>query len=820
MTVRRVRRRLVTRLTGPAVTILQHPSRSRAAVRVARRILREASPVLEQIPDDDLVLLAAAGEAGRLVLGDVRQRGVPGRTILGLADRPSRVGAVALALGRAGGQPGELSAALYESIVLQQAGQTERTQAALIAVRRHPELLALPHALGIAARALSLASQPLDPYDPHPLRVTAAATAAAVVAAREELDPQLLRTLAQPELRFVSAAAVQGRLGEPERLLGGILNHLSPTEPQAQRFARSCDRNFSTVDDVGTESPVPDWLRRVRAQSRRVTDRALWLARPSAVLVACAAAAGAGLTFDAAVLDLPEQLRVTGGVALGALAVLVAVHVVSAELAADRLAGPIARATSVPLPLATCYVISGVALVLGQLSRNALDPATLSAISYGLATGFAVSVGIALMQLLARTDSTAAAVAFERRRRARFRAGGRDLGRLHAGAIAARETIGLMPWVKIALSPPLTERRIRLTARRDGWLWLSHRGFLKLAEDDWWKRSAGRLWLAAPAGTHVDRGQEVAALTGGDNSGVPTKRVRQVRRLLSERSAKGAEQAAEAVGVLVDLMARQGASGNEAGGFRVADATVALIEAHLDGLIAGRGESVPGESGGPVPALRTAAVGVAQALARADHPGERDVLQRFVRRMLPLSGPDDPFCAMLLTELDRIAVSQPASANTVLWDVGVRVAECQSSVLAVSWTRAFDMLVERSGEPARVIEVAGRVVSLACYVDVPTAHRLYRALDRHADLSRPEDVLVVLRIGAAAVRAGALSVAMEAALQCRAVSLGAWDLWAADHDQMTIEAMRNEFYGLTLGPDPQRVLQRFLTFAGQVKAAV
>jgi hypothetical protein len=102
---------------------------------------------------------------------------------------------------------------------------------------------------------------------------------------------------------------------------------------------------------------------------------------------------------DVAVLDLPAHLRATGGVALGALVLLVAVHLVSAELVADRLTGPIARATSVPVPLVACYVIAVAALVVGQVSRGAFDPATRSAITYGLAAGFAVSFGVALVQL-------------------------------------------------------------------------------------------------------------------------------------------------------------------------------------------------------------------------------------------------------------------------------------------------------------------------------------------------------------------------------------------------------------------------------------
>jgi hypothetical protein len=601
-----------------------------------------------------------------------------------------------------------------------------------------------------------------------------------------------------------------------------LFEAIKPTAAAASRFARSCDRNYSAVDHVQARPRSSQWVRQARTAAVRVLDRFIFLARLIVVVAICLLAALAGVVVDSYLLDLPSDLRATGGVALGTLALLVAVHLVSAELAADRLAGPIARATSVPLPLLACYLLAGGSLVLGQVSSKAVNAATRSAITFGLAAGFAVAFGVALLQLLARTDATAAAVTFAKRRRGRFRAAGRELGRFHARSLSAREALAQQPWVKLTVAPPIVDRRLRITAQRDGWLAVSQRRLRALANDDWWSRSAGRLWIAATPGIRVDRGQEVAALTGGDSEPLPAKRLRQAQRLMSEQPRKGAEDAAEAVAVLIELMAAQGASGNEAGGFRVSDATVGLIESHLAALRRSRGSVKPGDAGAPVPALRTAALSVAQRLAHSARPEEREILQRFVQRLLPSCGADDPFSPTLLLQIESVAQSQPGAVITLLWELGIHVAETQDSTLTTSWTTAVDALVAGAAKvrPLDVVSVLGHVTSFACYVDSIQATRLHRSLDRHTSLADPQHALIQLRVGGSAIRAGAMSVATATALSCRSLVVPAWERWVGDRGNMAAESLNNELFGHTLGPDPQKSLQRFLGFLRSVQKAV
>lgn len=808
--------RVARALVGAATRLLRLTWLPASMKRFVCVPLETSVPALTTCGIEDLVRLARSGSAGELVLGNRRSAKL--EDVLALADRPQFVGPVALALERSESPPGVFSKLMYEIVVLNQAGDAESAQVALIAARRRPELLSREHANAIVLRALRIAQQPLDPYDPHPLRVAAAITAAGLVADRDDLSTEVQQALVLPPLRPVASAAIQSRRNGAEVLLGDVLRELSPSAPEAQKFTHSCNQNYSAAVTAPTAA-WRTWWAQHRSAVSRTWRRSRWLGTGVGIVVFCALAGGAGLLIDAAVVDLPNTLRADSGASLGALALLVAVHLVSAELAADRLPGPIARATSVPPALVTSYVIAAAALVLGQVSENAVASGTRSAITYGLAAGFAMSFVYALVQLLGRIDTASATTTFVRRRQARARAAGQRLGRMHAASKSGSDALALVPWIKITLSPPIADRRIAIQARNDGWLSVSERQIRKLIADGWWKGSAARVWLSAQPGAKVERGTEVAAITAGDDGDIPRRRAREVRRLLSERSLVQAESTAEVVGILVELMTRQAAAGNEAGGHRIADSAVGLLETHLDGIEVGRANS---GAGGPVPALRTAAISVSYAFLRSDHPGEREVLHRFVRRLLPACGPGDPFCITLLAELKRVAPTRPESADALLWELGVRTAHLADPVLTRSWLMAFASLAPDSGDAGspNAIDVAARVTALACYTDADVAHELLRALVPRLDLDSPEDVVGLLRIGAASVRSGALSVSLEVALECRGLDIGIWDQWASDHNLMRSEVLRNEMYGAILGPDPQRVLQRFLAFAKNLPASV
>lgn len=174
----------------------------------------------------------------------------------------------------------------------------------------------------------------------------------------------------------------------------------------------------------------------------------------------------------------------------------------------------------------------------------------------------------------------------------------------------------------------------------------------------------------------------------------------------------------------------------------------------------------------------------------------------------------------MLGQLPQIAATQPAAAHQLLWDLGVRMVEADSSLLTISWEAAFEALMGNAKTRQSVIHVAGRVVSLACYVNAMKAHRLHRAVFATLDLADPDNVVVLLRIGASAVRAASQSLATEIALNCRGLAFDRWASWAASSKAMATEDTSSELYGGTLGPDVQLTLQRFITFAAGISDTI
>jgi hypothetical protein len=804
-----------------SVRVLQSGRQLKIITPLARRAVRWATPPLRELADAELDDLTQSPILWHKQLLTARlPPETSARAVLQAVDRPALVALGALALDRLKRPPGEISTALYEAIVLDTAASGDRTRAALMAVRRHPELLDDTQAASIARRMLHLAEQPVDPYEPHPVRTSAAVSAAALIAARHELDVAVANKLATtPTLRLVAAGAVQGRRDRPERLLAALLIAWNPSTSQANRFARSCDRNFSALDPVVARRRRDEWFGALRIAAQRAVASTRWVVAPIVVIVACGAAASVGLVIDTLALDLPSTLRLTGGAGLGIIAVLVAVHLVAAELSAERLAGVIARTASVPLALICCYALAGAPLILGQLSPNIVDRATSSAITYGFLAAFTVAMGAALVQLLARTDPAAAAAAFARRRRRHIARAGRDLGKLHLEALLGRRLLKTLPWLRSSFTPPLGERRVRIPARRDGYLTARRRRIRRMDETGWWRSSAGRLWLAIPLGARVGRGTEIISVVGGGDETPPSKAIRQAQRMIRISSLRAADDAAEAAGVLIDLMARLGASGNEPGGLRVAASAATLLEAHLTAIDDARGP-IKYDEGSPIPMLRTAAFAIAQAVQTIDHPGTREVLLEFTERILPSVGDGDPFCAVLLGRLGPIAQHQPDAAVLLLWHVGSRIVQLDSPLLATVWAGAADDLLVIPACRERAARTAGHVVQLATYLNAPTATTLHKRLESSLDLQLSDDIRTLLRIGGSAIRSGHLSLALRVALDLRPVDLAPWKGWAADVGAMGAEELDDSLYGSLLGPDPQLVMQRYCEFAAQVHVAV
>src|ERR1019366_6780893 len=114
---------------------------------------------------------------------------------------------------------------------------------------------------------------------------------------------------------------------------------------------------------------------------------------------------------------------------VASFALLIAVHVVAAQLAANRLPSPVATGASQSPPIKVGYLCAFLLIVLtADLPANADANLQISAALTATGLLFLLSLIAAALALVRTTDSPFAARSFASARRARYRRAGRRLG--------------------------------------------------------------------------------------------------------------------------------------------------------------------------------------------------------------------------------------------------------------------------------------------------------------------------------------------------------------------------------------------------------
>jgi hypothetical protein len=125
------------------------------------------------------------------------------------------------------------------------------------------------------------------------------------------------------------------------------------------------------------------------------------------------------------------------------------------------------------------------------------------------------------------------------------------------------------------------------------------------------------------------------------------------------------------------------------------------------------------------------------------------------------------------------------------------------------------------GIAIRGIETAARSVQFAAWVNPTEADYLYRWFDRLDAQSGTTKALGCLRVGAAALLAGCISLALTVAFELPDLDL---DSVVGEHLESEAvadhEMVRSSSYNYVLGDDPQDALQEFARFARDCLAAV
>jgi hypothetical protein len=216
-----------------------------------------------------------------------------------------------------------------------------------------------------------------------------------------------------------------------------------------------------------------------------------------------------GLAFDRRLPSLGIHVDLTTVFAL--LAVLVAAHVVAAELAADRLPGPMARYTSLPNSLVAGYgAVAAIALIAATEGDHPWPAWTWAIAAVGVEFGLAVLSSMG--QLIKRTDSAFVVELFQRHQQAAAHRAGRYLGGMQRRAQETSSALRDFSFTRITTTPARVERRLAITTRQRGFFLVQMGWVRRLAGSARWARGDLRLYVSGGIGTIVNQGDEVMAV--------------------------------------------------------------------------------------------------------------------------------------------------------------------------------------------------------------------------------------------------------------------------------------------------------------------
>jgi hypothetical protein len=740
--------------------------------------------------------------------------GLDAGTVLGAADREALIGPAAFLVTSMPLPAGALSAALRQAITFNLASDPNRRLAALIAVRRVPERILAGDRGAIFGRAWHLAQQPIDPYSPNPINNAARSAAAALLSVHPDLRTLALRdlqsSLHRRALELVYAAALQ-QIREPlGECVAAVFDAVGPSTDEAMSFAQDCDRRFAA-----TEAEPPHrgrGARRLRTPLPVATPSRLFLSLTALVGVPTAGAAIATAVGSAWHFPLDFTVGLTTVVTVAGI--LVAVHVLASELAADRLPGPVARATAISLPQSASYgcVLALAFVVWNPFAYSTVDKNQMVA---GIAAALVLSFAATLQRVLARTDPAEAGRIFAAGERARAIFSGRRAGKVYRLVVNARTSASSRLWVRLSTSEPLASRRVTIRAKHEGYLLLRQRSLRRLSGDPSWEHG-GRLWIWGTLGALVHPGDGIASIVLPHDHSISGSTRRRCDRLFKQVPQPSAERSGEAIAALIDLVLRLGEGGNEPAAARVARRAVELLDGHRGALEEVRGP-VPRDVGAPVGVSRTAALSAVNALARTRHPAAREALTGLIERALPKSERGDAFLLVVLARVGDLLPDSLADAHTLIWHCGCRAVEIDDRLALRLWWDAVRSAMQIAASREQTLTLAGRVIQYAVLVDSPLAVGGWDQLSGMLSAVATGEQRIAIRAGASALLVGSTSFALRIALWLKGHA--AWPGWQTYFQRAAVadyETAADQAYGHLLGPNVDSTLQDFVAFGQAV----
>lgn len=751
----------------------------------------------------------------------------------------------------------KLARLVYETLADPLAAGTARISAALRLAGKVAETLTALEVQRVTDFAITRARQPLDPYDPNPITSVASAALVDLLVSRPELDDLIRRILtsaaadrthAPPEARWLGAA-IRRRPPDGGRAVAQALSSWKPSRDAALEFLAA----------AGSTLPRPP----IQARSPlglRVALRRAWVvsARVGAVLAGPAIAGPIGWwAYDKDWSPAAPSIGV--GETLAALAVLVTVNVLTVELSADRLRGPVAVVAGQPRSLIAAYSATLSATAMAVLTVE--DSQLIAARSWsqaGMAVLFTVALVIVVMKAARRTDPSQAAQAFRRAREANFRSAGRRLGSLQGRSAGVRAEFANLHGVDVTVQPARVGRRLEITAVRRGFLLPSRMQVRRLARSKALQTNAARVRITGGLGTIVERGAPVASIVPRRDAAIGPRLERTVRRSLKVRPVRRLDDIASATVSLFSLSFGLAESADFGNSRVVAQEACRLLTEHVQSARrerrrvlnrqyrrttrreAAREPLRPGvESAGAaiakrdeelapvIPALRSAVqTTVRRAVSQASDEG--DLAEFILDSLLAVSGRAEATVAMGATSIpdswNEIG-AHPSAVGDLLARLATRAMETEDRpTLAVIRDRLQTLYSD--GDDAQKSEMLGTssiVTAISCWVlpsDAPAFLENLRSLALHHG-ARWSALLGFCRAGAASLLVGLPTVALLTSVEVLAIE--------ADIDKVegrvlseTLrlrEETNSRIRGNYLGDSPSDALADFVRFARAMNEA-
>lgn len=719
-------------------------------------------------------------------------------------------------------EDGSLSEELYRAIVLDQAGVQRRLALALTVVNVLAERLTGENRRSIFTRCLDVATRPTDPYDATATltRAPAVQAASALLAVDSSLDAIVLHALADQErrtnLQAVAASALKERPAYAFERFTQYLGAAPFTQETAIRFAEDCDAARSSLRSI----------RHPRRNLRMRAAAALWRVLPRGWFSYLAAAAAPALGAAALALlfrHAPGAIATAGiepGVAVGALALLAAVNVLSVQLAAQRLPGPVALGSVAPPLTVAAYASAILMLVCSILGEESPPPSWNPALVAGglLVIVVLLAIGSTVVSLRA-TTLAAAAETVGRRSAGIARRSGRRVGRLHRCAVQTQQLLGRTPSVRQFNSPPETTHRAMIRARSSGYARVDAARLERAVSGARWRGGDIRLDLVVRSGVAVEKDQELASIVPAAGSDVHEAEISEVETALSSRAERGIERCGELCVTLCAQLPLLVRAGDPGGASRVLEALLALLDTHVR---ADTREWAQAEDLMLLSPVMIQTVGQALSDMNGAHSdSEREMTARLLGRLIDRSRKDDGLIMMLALKLTS---AKTLTEFGVLYSAGCRAARDGSGTGVGTTQMCFEKLTAGTKNVNRYAnEYAARLVAYCAAVAPWLSRSAWSRWWAAAGSAPTSDVrTLAVRIGAGALPVGNLSLAVEIALALRQVGANFDAMEAAAHnaDRAQLEQFLSESYGRLLGTDPETRIADFLTFAREVCAAV